>query len=400
MKLYNRCNSRRPLIIIELFVKALVNASKKTILGKCWHHYIETIINSSVALDISKVIVNDNERYLTSMAIILRSATDNKKGVLLIKYSYAFPLFLYMFDVSKVMSRYHVILEPSWTGYCDGTILCFANMPSKVFVQSLEPKDSDFLLNVTKNIIPIPIGSNWWVDHRVFRPRPDIVKDIDLCVNASWAKFKCHEEIFAAVSKIKQGSRLIKLLLIGYPIGEMTSDDILALAKKYGIEDQVEIQEKIPSEKVAENMARCKANIVWSKKEGVNRSIIEGFLCDVPGILREGFNFGHKYEYINEATGTFASQSNLVEVLVQVIDNYQMYGSRNWVLNHMTCQHASAVLENALIPYERGPIDIASGKIDSKINTLDKMLYFNDCSYQKFKSDYEYMRTCIKVHKK
>ena len=394
-KIYNRSSDRRYVGVLERLIKKLIAAGGGSFLNRAWSNYIRAAIDSTLELSIAKIMVKDLDRFLQSMAIVLRSADDAGKGIVLVKYSYAFPLLSHMFDLEMVTDKYHLVLEPSWTGYCDSNILCLAGMPAPVFVQSLEPKDSAFLLNTTSNMFPVEIGSNWWVDDRIFRPslRP---KDMDICINASWARFKRHEEIFRAVSEIKQQGRVLSVLLIGYSIGEMSSEDILHLANNFGIGDQIEIHEKIPSEKVAENMARCKVNIVWSKREGVNRAIVEGFFCDVPGILREGFNYGHKYNYINEQTGLYSNTRSLKKDILDVIDNQSRFRPRQWVLNNMTCSHACEEIGKAIAMYAGGNSSGEEREIKPKTNTLDRMVYYDAEDETRFLADYEYLKTCYR----
>src|SRR5581483_101985 len=145
--------------------------------------------------------LKEPRKFFESMAIVLKSATEGERGVLLLGYSYVFPFLLKAFDVNKIASRYYLVLEPSWSGYCDPDILCYAAFPHQVFVQSLEPRDSKFLLDATPNLIPVPLAANWWVDHRVFRPLPGVTKDADIVMVAGWGRYKRHFRFFSALAK-------------------------------------------------------------------------------------------------------------------------------------------------------------------------------------------------------
>jgi glycosyltransferase involved in cell wall biosynthesis len=392
-KLHSASRYRLPVLWIEYVLKNILNSQVGGWRWFIWDNYRTKIIqNSKLMPQYIKFTEKPND-FFEAMAIVLRSHTVPQKGILLLKYSYSFPLFFAMYDVDLVAERYHIVLEPSWTGYCDGSILCYAGLKNPVFVQSLESKDSALLLNISENLIPVEIGANWWVDHRIFRPRASIKKDSDICVIASWSRFKNHEEIFDAVRLLKKMGNILKLILIGYSV-DMTKEDILHLAMHKGIAEQVEIYEGITSDQVAIHLCRCKVNLVWSKREGVNRAIIEGFLCNVPGILREGFNYGTKYKYINDSTGTFSSKDMLVQNLQQLCENYKRYNPRKWVMDNQTCQHA---IENlvATIGSRCGEEKNKCSKILSKVNFLDGMRYFDEKHGSMFDKDYDYLKKCM-----
>ena len=60
-----------------------------------------------------------------------------KRGVVLIDYSFAMSLFAKKFDVARIAERYHFVLEPSWSGYCDLDILCYCKFSFPVFGPAL-----------------------------------------------------------------------------------------------------------------------------------------------------------------------------------------------------------------------------------------------------------------------
>src|SRR5262249_31486334 len=151
-------------------------------------------------------------------------------------------------------------------------------------------------------LIPVPVSANWWVDHRVFQPLPDVSKDADAIMVASWARFKRHERFFAVLSRLRKRGDKLRVILIGY-CNDCTGNDIFRLAPYRGVADQIEMHERVAPEEVNRHLNRAKVNVIWSRREGVNRAVIEGFFAGTPGILRAGFNFGYPYPFINPQTG-------------------------------------------------------------------------------------------------
>lgn len=108
---------------------------------------------------------------------------------------------------------------------------------------------------------------------------------------AGWAKFKRHSSFFAALHTLKKMGEMPKVILVGYP-ADMTKEDVLREAEYFGVRDQIELHEWITQEEVNRQLNRAKVNVLWSRKEGFNRAIIEGMFAGVPCILRNGHNFG------------------------------------------------------------------------------------------------------------
>lgn len=397
MKMHGAGKSRLPVLPIEWYLKNLIRSGQKGSRDALWPRYIEALQLQALENPIAAKFKKNPGQMMGSMAIVLKEASPEEKGVLLLQYSYFFPLFRALFDIRAVMKHYHLVLEPSWTGYCDGAILAYAGLEEPVFVQSMEPRDSAFLLNVSDNLVPVETGANWWSSPEAFYPRPEVQKDADLCMIASWARFKRHGEVFHALSRIKRKGRELRLILIGYPC-DLTKDDIFLLARREGVERQIELHERIPSDQVALNLARCKVNLVWSKREGVNRAIIEGFMAGVPGILREGFNYGHRYRYINPQTAVYASSRDLEQKILYMTDHHQEFAPRQWIMENMTCWHACETISEVIAQSCRARGERFNGPISAKVNTLDCMQYLVSSDYDRYARDYERLLGCLRFN--
>jgi glycosyltransferase involved in cell wall biosynthesis len=334
-------------------------------------------------------------RLLGPLVMVLKSSRPGEKGIIAINYSFVFPLFARLFDVARVARRYHLVLEPSWSGYCTPDILCYTLLDEPVFIQAYEPRDRDFLERLGSNLVPVPVSTNWWVDHRLFRPRAEVERDLDIVMVASWADFKRHGRFFAAVSRLRRRRSGLKVVLVGYPAGR-TKEDIRALAIHHGVSDLVEIHEWLPPEEVAAILGRAKVNVVWSRREGVNRAIVEGMFAGVPCVVRAGFNYGYAYPYINEATGCFASESELPDRLTWMMENRSRFSPREWVMRHMSAQRATELLGESI-----RKVAVARGEPWStdpvvKVGRLHDMVYWDPADRERFEADYAFLRTTLR----
>ena len=333
-------------------------------------------------------------KLLNGSVIVLKSPTPNEKGVILLYYSYIYPLFAKFFHLGAITEQYYLALEPSWSGYCDLNILAYTALNDPVFVGSIEPRDTDFIQRLGSNLVPVPFSSNTWVDHRVFRPLPGVAKNVDILMVAGWADYKRHWAFFSALRRIRTRGVHPKVVLIGYPIGT-TKDYIRQEAELYGVADLLEFREWLPADEVNHLLNRAKVNVLWSRREGVNRTIIEGMFAGTPCIVRQGMNYGHQYAHINQHTGRFSTEASLPEDILDTLDRYDRYSPRGWVMANMSCQKATATLNNAIkaTALERG--QAWTRDLVVKTNELNGLRYWDPDDQQKFLPDYQFLRSVI-----
>jgi glycosyltransferase involved in cell wall biosynthesis len=337
----------------------------------------------------------DPGRLLSSLAFVLKSPNLGEKGVLLLQYSWTFPFFVRHFDIHRVAAQYHLVLEPDWSGYCDINILSYCRFPFPVFVQAFEPRDAAFVTRTDSNLIVVPTSTNWWVDHRLFRPLPGTVKDFDVIMVAAWSDYKRHFQFFRGLARLRQAGHRLQVLLLGYP-GGRTKNDILRQAAFCKVADQLEIHEWEPYAQVNDAVNRAKVNVIWSRKEGVNRAIIEGMFAGVPCIMREGFNYGYRYPYINPTTGCFASERDLPAKLLSMIQSSHRLSPRDWVIANMSCQRATTILTEIIGKTAASRGEPWQGGLAVKVNKLSAMAYWDPGDADRFEPDYNFLRTTLR----
>jgi glycosyltransferase involved in cell wall biosynthesis len=238
-------------------------------------------------------------------------------------------------------------------------------------------------------------SSNWWVDHRVFRPLPGVVKDVDLIMVAAWGGYKRHDRFLAALQTLRRRNIKPRVVLVGYRLG-MSKEDILQRARFYGVLDQIECHEGLTQEQVNHHLNRAKVNIIWSRKEGVNRAIVEGMFAGVPCIIRDGFNYGYRYPYVNHATGCFSSEAGLPETIVRMLDTHAEYAPRPWAMANISCQRATDILEESIAHVARAAGEPWTGGVAVKLNGLDSIYYWDKESMQRFAPDYDFLRSAAR----
>ncbi|WP_179959370.1 glycosyltransferase [Marinobacter changyiensis] len=348
-------------------------------------------IDATQPLSNTRKFFDDPTQLFEGVVIILKAATATEKGVLLVKYSYYFSLLFKLFDVEELARHYHLVLEPSWAGYADPGILCYAHLREPVFVMTYEGRDRDFIQRLGANLVPVDIGPSWWVDHRMFRPLPEIAKRFDLIMVAAWDPFKRHHALFRALRQLARRGRPIQVALAGYST-TTNAERILELADYYGVRSSLTIFDKVPPNQVADLFRQSRLNLLWSRFEGNNRAIIEGMFCDVPVIVRAGHNYGEHYFYINDETGRFATEAELPDTIMAMLDQAERFEPRAFVGEWLSCERATEVLAGVIAEHDPN----WQGELAIKVNELDGMRYAETDASARFEADYRFLISMVR----
>jgi len=135
---------------------------------------------------------------------------------------------------------------------------------------------------------------------------------------------------------------------------------------------------------------------LWSRRECANRAIIEAMFADVPVIVRSGLTFGFRYPYINEQTGRFVDEAALGDAILEMLERRASYSPRRWVLEHMTSQQATAVVEDAVRAAALRAGEAWTSGLVVKTSTLDTQKYWNPEDRAKFEADYRFLEDCVR----
>ncbi len=115
---------------------ALERSDKRTGLWDFYEQIVRTAVSTFRATGA------DPRRFVGSRILVVKRAAPRERGVLMVDYTYVFPLLAGLFDLKAIADRYFIVLEPSWSDCCTPEILQFTRLDSPVLVQSVEPRDS------------------------------------------------------------------------------------------------------------------------------------------------------------------------------------------------------------------------------------------------------------------
>ena len=270
--------------------------------------------------------------------------SNNEKGVLLIKYSESMPLLPFFCDMPRLLKDYVLVYEPSWSGYCTGDILHFACYTDDVYFLAKQKDDFQFLKALDCNLIPVDMGPCDWVNPAIAQHYLSQDKQFDIVMNSNWSTAKRHQVLFHALSCIPEK---LKVALIGFEWGGRTKDEILTLARFFGVAEQLTFYEKISFEDVMKVNCQSRMAILLSLKEGSNRSISEALFCNIPAIVLEN-HIGGIVGNINAKTGVLVNEKSLSNEITRMLENLEKFTPLEWAQNNISCTESTRRLNSIL----------------------------------------------------
>ncbi|KAA3628661.1 MAG: glycosyltransferase [Proteobacteria bacterium] len=318
--------------------------------------------------------------------IVLKSPTSGEKGVILLKYGRTFEAMFAIFDVGALMERYQFVLEPCWAGYCDPAILMYFAPGHPVFIQVFTDEDYQFIKEIGPPFVPVRLGPADWVDTVLFAPKEATTKHYDLVMVANWARHKRHALLFQALRKIKD--REIQVLLVGFPWGGRTAEDIRREAHRGKPANiHIKIVERVPQNVLARYLQESRIFVFLSRKEGDNKALVEAMFADLPAIVFDK-TIGGARSRINTHTGLLSSEDDLPNKIVYMLDHYQQFSAREWAVRNTGSEMATKKLSDVI----KITVTEAGGKyshaIAEKVNAPN-LAYKNQEERTVFEADYQ-----------
>lgn len=326
--------------------------------------------------------------------IVLKAATPSEQGVILLKYVRTFDAVVALLDHERLFARYRVVLEPCWAGYALPSLLMYAALPDPVVVQCFTRDDLAFVREVGAPLVPVGLGPADWVNAEIFQAAGEGAEPThDLVMVANWAPHKRHAQLFRALAELRD--RRLRVLLVGFPWGGRTADDIRREAAAYALDHvTLDIVESVPAVEVARRVARCRAFVFLSRKEGDNKALVEAMFANVPVIVYEG-TIGGATSRVNPQTGVLTSDAALPQTIRRVLDGADRYAPRAWALAHTGAAAATRIVDAALRDSARAQGRLYTTAIVETTNAPN-LAYRDAADRQRFAADYAFIVSCLR----
>jgi glycosyltransferase involved in cell wall biosynthesis len=258
-------------------------------------------------------------------------------------------------------------------------------------VMCFTKEDHAFVERVGAPLVPLRMGPADWVNADVFRAPAPAPKIYDLVMVANWARHKRHAQLFDALSAIRD--RDVRVLLVGFAWSDRTADDIRReAAAMNNPRVTVDIRENVKHETLSGLLAQCKAFVFLSRKEGDNKAVVEAMFADVPAIVFAD-TIGGAGSRVNAATGVFATDAELTQKILYMLDHYREFTPRAWALEHTGSGVATRVLDDAL----RAAVTSTGGRYTHGIvekTNAPNLAYKDPACRAGFEADYAHILGC------
>jgi glycosyltransferase involved in cell wall biosynthesis len=282
-------------------------------------------------------------------ALVLRAprwdAAGTHRGVLLIKFTETFRFFFHCVDIPLLSRYFHIVLEPSWSGYCLPEILFWTRHAERIVVQASEPLDREFLRDLDTNLVPIEIGASDWVDHRIFRPL-GVEKTFDVIYVANLTPMKRVNVYLRAVSEIVRQRPGFRAALVVSSFGG-NKEEFEQMLRWYELGPQLTVLMNQTQSQLNDMVNRSKVSVLLSRKEGSNKTLFESMFADTPVILLRN-NIGVNKDYVNEHTGRLIDEPQLAATILEFVDGRIKTSPRAWAIENISAERSAQKLERAL----------------------------------------------------
>ncbi|MES2597083.1 MAG: glycosyltransferase [Verrucomicrobiota bacterium] len=256
---------------------------------------------------------------LLQKAVLLKpKVSEDEPGVIFISFEHQWAQLLRLPEVEQLAKDYTLVVSPTWSPPHTPLNVIFPELwPQPVHCLISHDDDMTTLPRLSSNYRMIPLLASSWVNEEVFNPRTKDDRDLDLVMVANFAPFKRHVRFFQALRKMPPD---LRILLIGQKDGNRDEKDVLREAEAFGVRDRFELRVSMPHPQVLESLARARASIVLSKREGSCVAVAESLFADTPVGLVEGAHIGSS-RFINEQTGRFLREDHLAEDIMALIES-------------------------------------------------------------------------------
>lgn len=352
--------------------RALSFANSRSLAGLCIR-FIHANPGIEGKADLWSQIVRGLPRYrdliktrpLLDRSIILKAPQDGgEKGVLLMTFEYNWARLLLGLSDEEfrwIDERFDLVLSTSWSP-TDYAVLALAlsKVKGTVFVQSCNFSEIATIERFDPRLKCLSTLPCDWINPTLYQPRPVAERTTDIVMVANWGEFKRHWDLFRALAQMPAS---LKVVLIGQKEGGRSIETLRALARDFGVPQQLEFIESVPIEEVARQQCQAKVSLIMTRREGCCVAAVESLFAGCALAMREDAHVG-PLAYINERTGKRLRHARLAEDLMQLITTAGQLTPRDWAIEHVAGEVSRRKLDHILeqharscgLPWSRGVI--------------------------------------------
>lgn len=324
--------------------------------------------------------------------------SENEKGVISIHWRWEVDIFARNYHVGEVLKRYNIILGADcfgteWTYPFLAIMFAGDRLNGIVFSSVKDELTRERLSLMGFRTIPYGISCDY-INPEKFMRLSSNTKVIDVTMVANWNfPIKRQYVLFKALERIVDD---LNVVLVGFPSGGYTLEDIRALEAHYRIKrHHIRYYENVSPQSVNDLLNKSKVLIVTSLMEGGNRACFESFFANTPTIILAE-SLGVPKEYFNSNTGILCKERKLHVAIEYMREHYMDFAPRDWALANISPK----VTTDKMNAYLR-EFSVSNG-MSWTVDLVEKQWvgqsfeYVDKDARHAFQRDYDFIKDCFK----
>lgn len=277
-------------------------------------------------------------------SLLLRAPTDAQPGVMMVWFEYDLLTLLSAPQLSELLARYRIVFCGSWSPPYYPALWSIPKENRPAFLAGLShPDDAPRLRSLGLDLEILPLYMSSWQNPDDFHPLPASAREVDLVMVANWARFKRHWLLFDALRRLRRPE--IRCVLIGQPEQGRGVAELRREAEAFGVAGQITFLDRLPVDEVWGWLARARASLVCSRREGSCVVVAESLMADTPVGLLAGADIGSR-RFIGPETGRFLEEGpRFASQLAAFLEEHASFRPRDWAIRHIAKDLSRKVLE-------------------------------------------------------
>jgi hypothetical protein len=269
--------------------------------------------------------------------------STQEKGILVVWVEYNLAALLRSNALAAILNHYQIIFSTSWSPPDFALIWALASEPNaELFIIGSNAQDAGWLQQIPARLSVLPFYASHWICGDDYQELLGSEKTYDFCLVANWAPFKRHWSLFQALRQMPDD---LRLALIGQPEGQYTVDSTRALAKAFGVCQQIDWFNRLGPTEVHKIQAESRCGLMMSLREGSCLAVVESLLADSPVGMFENAHVG-SLDFIQKTTGVRLNSRRTAQGLMELLHSQKQgrFAAREWALQHAEARLSSQVL--------------------------------------------------------
>lgn len=290
--------------------------------------------------------INDiptSDNVSLSKSAVIKAARESEKGIILVGFEHELDRLISSSNFSWITANYDILFMPTWQPFYSEALLR-ALKKAKDSLVLLPSSEGCYYraLALPEHFRALPFHASSWINHELY---PQRAKDIDILMVANFATYKRHILLFEALKDLPSN---LNVVLVGRPLSDRKASDLIAEARKFGVEDRFRLFESPSDDDVVDYLCRAKLVLGLSGREGSYVSLAEALFADAAVAVYANAYIGTK-AYINPRTGfLLQTDISLATQIKQCLKHVEDLSPREWAISNISA-HENITRLNKLL---------------------------------------------------